>query len=99
MHWLGWYWWLTGARDESGRAYGFWSGFGGSIPDFLILGGIVTLYRHHNCHVKGCPWIGRHEYEKDGVTFKVCKTHHPAISAMPTAAELREHHAAKKTDP
>src|SRR5580658_7401722 len=53
-----WFLRYTGADAESGTWYGFWSGFGGSIPDFLILGSIITIYRHHNCHVKGCLDLG-----------------------------------------
>ncbi len=41
-----WFLRYTGADAEPGTWYGFWSGFGGSIPDFLILGSIITIYRH-----------------------------------------------------
>ena len=54
-----WFLRYTGADAESGTWYGFWSGFGGAIPDFLILGSIITVYRHHNCHVKGCLRLGQ----------------------------------------
>jgi hypothetical protein len=32
-----WFLRYTGADAEAGTWYGFWSGFGGAIPDFLIL--------------------------------------------------------------
>ena len=54
-----WFLRYTGADAETGTWYGFWSGFGGAIPDFLILGSILTVYRHHNCHVKGCLRLGK----------------------------------------
>lgn len=70
-----WFLRYTGADQEGGTWYGFWSGFGGSIPDFLILGSIVTVYRHHNCHVKGCLRLGK---PVDGTPYLACPVHHPA---------------------
>jgi hypothetical protein len=65
----------TGADAETGTWYGFWSGFGGAIPDFLILGSIITVYRHHNCHVKGCLRLGK---PVEGTPYLACPAHHPA---------------------
>ncbi|MGA2520360.1 MAG: hypothetical protein ABSG81_06015 [Acidimicrobiales bacterium] len=70
-----WFLRYTGADAESGTWYGFWSGFGGAIPDFLILGSIITVYRHHNCHVKGCLRLGK---QVDGTPYLACPRHHPA---------------------
>lgn len=70
-----WFFRYTGATDPAGTWYGFWSGFGGSIPDFLILGSIVTVYRHHNCHVKGCLRLGK---PVEGTPYLACPVHHPA---------------------
>lgn len=70
-----WFMKYTGADFEGGPWYGFWSGFGGSIPDFLILGSIITVYRHHNCHVKGCLRLGK---PVDGTPYLACPQHHPA---------------------
>jgi hypothetical protein len=70
-----WFLRYTGADAESGTWYGFWSGFGGAIPDFLILGSIITVYRHHNCHVKGCWRLGK---QVDGTPYLACPMHHPA---------------------
>jgi hypothetical protein len=69
-----WLVWLLGIDNEAGRPYAFWSGFGGSIPDFLILGGLITMYRKHNCHDKGCWRIGKHTV--DGTPW--CSRHHQA---------------------
>jgi hypothetical protein len=69
-----WFLRYTGADAEAGTWYGFWSGFGGSIPDFLILGSIATIYRHHNCHVKGCFRLGK---AVEGTPYIACPTHHP----------------------
>jgi hypothetical protein len=72
-----WFLKYTGADLESGTWYGFWSGFGGAIPDFLILGSIITVYRHHNCHVKGCLRLGK---PVEGTPYLACPQHHPAHS-------------------
>jgi hypothetical protein len=77
-HWTDsaqWFLKYTGADLESGTWYGFWSGFGGAIPDFLILGSIITVYRHHNCHVKGCLRLGK---PVEGTPYLACPLHHPA---------------------
>jgi hypothetical protein len=70
-----WFLRYTGADAEGATWYGFWSGFGGAIPDFLILGSIITVYRHHNCHVKGCPRLGK---PVEGTPYLACPVHHPA---------------------
>lgn len=70
-----WFSHTSGLNDEAGDWYGFWSGFGGAIPDFLILGSIITVYRHHNCHVKGCLRLGK---PVEGTPYLACPIHHPA---------------------
>lgn len=75
MNWLvHLYYVVTGANNEGGKAYGFWSGFGGSIPDFLILGGVATFWRKHNCHVHKC-W--RLNWRATNAGDLVCRKHHP----------------------
>src|SRR5580692_7333004 len=69
-----WFLRYTGADAESGTWYWFWSGFGGAIPDFLILGSIITIYRRHNCHVKGCFRLGK---PVEGTPYLACPAHHP----------------------
>jgi hypothetical protein len=82
-----WHWFLhvSGANQESGTWYGFWSGFGGSIPDFLILGGFVTYLQQHNCHVQHCWRLRKHAVE--GTPYIVCKKHHPGVPAGAVTAE------------
>lgn len=70
--------WLAhffGLDNASGPAYLFWSGVGSDITELAVLGGLVSLYRKHNCHVKGCPRLGRHLIA--GTTYVVCARHHP----------------------
>ncbi len=85
--WLVHFWWwfqnftgtnITPAQVSNGGShqYNFWSGFGSDISELLILGGIIQLYRKHNCHVKGCWRVGK--YPVEGTPYIVCKKHHPA---------------------
>lgn len=89
LHWLAIH---IGAENESGVYYGFWSGFGSDLGEVAIVTGIVSLYRHHNCHVKGCPRLAK--YEVLGTPYKVCLKHHPAIDEKPTAEVVKETHKA-----
>ena len=96
MHWL-WQHFLqeTGTDSSASRAYNFFSGFGSDIGEVAILGGIIQIYRHANCHVKGCARLGRHEYEMDGAKYKLCRKHHPAVDETRrlTGQDFAAHHA------
>jgi len=72
---------VLGIDNLSGPWYGFWSGIFG---DASILAMPALLLRRHNCHVKGCPRIGRHPV--DGTTWTVCRRHHP--DDHPTAQDV-----------
>lgn len=78
MSWFAALWhWVevhTGTVNESGPYYGFWSGFGSDIAELAIVGGIVQMVRHHNCHVKGCLRLGR---PVSGTPYVACPKHHP----------------------
>lgn len=78
---------VTGAGNEAGKAYGFWSGFGGSIPDFLILGGLITFLRQRNCEVHRCWRLGRHQ---TAANHRVCRRHHP--DGSPSAQDVADAH-------
>ena len=67
--------------DGNSPAYLFWSGAGSDLGEIAIVVGIVSLYRRHNCQVKGCWRIGRHEYAdpETGVKRLLCWKHHPDI--------------------
>ena len=47
----------------------------GPVADIALLGGVYAIIRRHNCHVKGCWRIGRHQVA--GTTYVVCRKHHP----------------------
>lgn len=97
QHWLA-VW--TGAVNEPGPQYGFWSGFGG---DLALVGAVLSaplvLLRKHNCHVRGCWRLGRHPVE--GTLFTVCTRHNPG--GQPTHHRIlamhRAHQAAKGRTP
>lgn len=63
-------WWITSSATNS--FYGIVSGW---LGDLGLLVGLVMYYRKHNCHVKGCPRLGKHSVG-DG-SLIVCKKHHP----------------------
>jgi hypothetical protein len=63
----------------------------GPLADVTLLGGAYAIYRHHNCHVKGCWRVGR--IKVLGTPHIVCRKHHP--HDKPTAQQvLDDHHAA-----
>jgi hypothetical protein len=70
-----WFLTFTGTRDESSTWYGFWSGFGGSIPDFLLLGTLWAIYKRNKCQscrrlvLKG--GLGKVE----GTHYETCRKH------------------------
>lgn len=80
MRWLAH---VLGLDNASGVPYLAWSGVGG---DLGIIGALLAVVRHRNCHVHKCWRVGRHPVA--GTTFVVCRRHHP--DGAPTAADVRE---------
>jgi hypothetical protein len=39
-----------GQNHFATQMYNFWSGFGGDITEFAIVGTLITIYRHHLKH-------------------------------------------------
>ncbi len=76
---------LLGIDNEAGPWYAFWSGFGSDIGEVAIVGSLLAIVRKHNCHVRGCPRVGRHPVE--GTTWTVCRRHHP--DGHPTAEDVQ----------
>ncbi|HEY6493312.1 MAG TPA: hypothetical protein VIZ43_08575 [Trebonia sp.] len=75
MHWLQFF---LGFRNGDGNSahYLFWSGAGSDISELAVVGAVLGGWHRLNCHVKGCPRIGRQRL--DGTTWVVCRRHHPA---------------------
>lgn len=91
------WWWIevhTGTVNEPGPYYGFWSGFGSDIGESTLFVGMIGLYRKFNCHSKGCWRLAHHDYDLDGVTYRVCRVCHPGIDHRnrPHRHHFREHH-------
>ena len=83
-------WHFIGGDSTTTPQYAFWSGFAG---DLAIFGAVIAYVRHKNCHVKGCPRLGRHAVQ--GTDHVVCRKHHPQDT--PTAQDvLDDHHAARQ---
>jgi len=71
--------------------YQFWSGIGSDIGEVAIIGGLITIVRHLNCHAKGCWRMGGHMVE--GTPYKTCRKHHPQIPKNITAEHIAAVHA------
>lgn len=77
----------TGASNEASWMYGFWSGFGSDLGELTLISGAVAWYVHRTCHVNRCWRLGRHPHQHDGVTYQLCRKHHPRADKL-SAAEL-----------
>ena len=56
-----------------GNGYQFWSGIGSDFGELTIITGGVLLFRHRNCHVKGCWRLGHTDPEHG---HPACRRHH-----------------------
>jgi hypothetical protein len=84
-----WHWLvvISGARDEAGGWYGLWSGFGGALPDVMIVAAITGWWVHHTCHASPrCLRWGK--YLAAAGTFRLCRHHHPDMAGQKPHAEL-----------
>ena len=77
---------VLGLDDAAGHWYLWWSGAGSDVSELAIVGALVAQVRRHNCHVKGCPRVGR--FLAEGTSWRVCHKHHP--TGAPSAADVRE---------
>ena len=67
IHWL---LHITGIDTQQSRFYDFWSGI---ATQASLLGGMVALYRHKNCHVTWCWRLGHIDPEHG---HPACRHHH-----------------------
>jgi len=76
QHWLAVH---TGTVNEAGPYYGFFSGFGSDVGELTLLGGLIAVYRRHNCHTAWCFRLGHHDFTDaaTGLRWKLCRSHHP----------------------
>jgi hypothetical protein len=65
--------------NASGPIYLSWSGWVADLTLLSVPLAALAMYRRHNCTVHRCWRLWHHEITgDDGVTRKVCHTHHPA---------------------
>ncbi|HUX05466.1 MAG TPA: hypothetical protein VMV53_11265 [Acidimicrobiales bacterium] len=72
-----WHWFLhvTGASNEGGTAYGFWSGFGADIEEFGVVVLAVGVYRRHKCKSCWRPALKGGVGRVKGTHFETCHLH------------------------
>ncbi len=72
LHWLG-------LDSGSGPAYLAWSGFGSDLGELTLVGGLLAVYRRHNCHTRWCWRVGHHDFTDTtaGLTYRLCARCHP----------------------
>jgi hypothetical protein len=85
----------VGAQTEGKSYYGFWSGFGSDLGEATLVGGIIMLFRQHNCHNKGCWHLGKHTTD-DG--YKLCKKCIGKSKGQLTLHEVHEDHQKETND-
>lgn len=75
--------WLHLGINGTGPWYGFWSGFGSDMTEFVVFGTpLVLWYRHMECQEPTCHWPGaRVTVEENGHQYRRCKKHHEARHA------------------
>lgn len=85
LHWLAVH---TGTVNEPGPYYAFFSGFGSDLGELSLLGGMIAVYRKHNCGTRWCPRLGRHDFtdQATSLTHHLCRRHHPGHPGRPLTA-------------
>jgi hypothetical protein len=85
QHWLAVH---TGTVNETGPYYGFFSGFGSDLGEVTLLGGLIAIYRRHNCHTRWCFRLAHHDLADPGtgLVHRLCRTHHPDHPGRPLTA-------------
>ena len=91
------YAWFECHMGQSGKCspayYNAWSGWVSDITELAVLGGLVQVFRHHNCHVKGCLRMGK---PVEGTPYLACHRHHPAHRGDRRNVSLGVIHAAHR---
>ena len=80
-----------GARYGTWVPENFWAGFGSDLGEIAIIGGLIAVVRKHNCEVKGCFRLGRHQ---TAAGHHVCRRHHPD-DHLTAERVVAEHEVAK----
>lgn len=64
------FWWIISSATNA--FYGVVSGW---LGDVTLVSGLAVYLYHKNCHVKGCPRLGKHSVA--GGKIVTCRRHHP----------------------
>jgi hypothetical protein len=89
-----WYWFEVHSGTARGGPDPYYNAFSGWISDLgelAILGGMIQLIRHRNCHVKGCWRFGK---QVAGTPYLACHGHHPDHKGTARAVSLSTIHDA-----
>ena len=94
VSWLGWFSTFDGVHDVAWAV--FWGGLGSCLT---YLGIVPMVFKHLNCHEKRCYRLGKHPYEMNGTTYKVCAKHHPGMDHKNPvrASDLAAHHKLRRS--
>lgn len=91
---LVWFLHVTGADNTSGVQYGFWSGFGSDFGEVALVGSLIALWHHLECHIDGCHRPGRFPFHH----YKLCRKHHPAVPTHVTHFHIKQLHKEEQRD-
>ena len=61
----------------SNGGYQFWSGIGSDFSELAMLGILITMFRHFNCHVSSPHFCWRFGHPVPGTSYRACWKHHP----------------------
>lgn len=91
---LTWYWLWHPLIP--GPGLNFWSGIASDLGEITLIGGMVAVYRKHNCGAPRCWRIGKHP-TADGL-HHLCAKHHPDLPDRGhlTLAQIHAAHGAAK---
>ena len=78
--------WIGG---EEGVPYHLLSG---PVGDLVYLAGIVTLFRHFNCHVNSPRFCLRYGHPVVGTSYRACNKHHPHRTGSTSEADILKRH-------
>jgi hypothetical protein len=89
QHWLG-------LDSASGPFYLAWSGFASDLGEVTLIGGLLAVYKRHNCHTRWCWRFGHHDFtdSETGIVWKLCRRCHP----QHPGGHLTRHHLARVHD-
>lgn len=90
-----WHWVSHTIGADYGLSYGhwgwynFWSGFGSDLTYIGIAISLLANYRKHNCGVRWCLRVGRHNFDNPntGLVHLLCRRHHPSHPGKPITAQ------------